>query len=266
MIKIAVYCVTYFSYKELYNYLQSLENAIANVSDISLSVFVADNTTDEYQQIDFSPFSHLNATQFPFHENLGYFGAISKMMIQTSPLEFQYVILSNVDVIVTPDFFAKLMTHLYNEDEGWIAPATISIENGYDLNPQATNRYSLLKLKTLLFLYNHPFIMRIYENTMYRTRRNIPHNAGTVYAGHGSFIILTNKYFSECGIIDYPVFLYGEEIYLGEMCHLHGLKVNYIPELVVNDIGKVSTGKMKRDFYYQCNIKAIKYLIDTYFS
>jgi GT2 family glycosyltransferase len=266
MIKIAVYCVTYFSYKELYNYLQSLENSIANVSDIRLSVFIADNTTDEYQQIDFSPFTHLTATLFPFHENLGYFGAIRKMMIQASPLEFQYVILSNVDVIVTPVFFAKLMTHPNNEDEGWIAPATISIENGYDLNPQATNRYSLLKLKTLLFLYKHPIIMSIYEKTMYRTRRNIPHNAGTVYAGHGSFIILTNKYFSECGIIDYPVFLYGEEIYLGEMCHLHGLKVNYIPELVVNDIGKVSTGKMKRDFYYQCNIKAIKYLIDTYFS
>ena len=250
MIKIAVYCVTYFSYTELYNYLQSLENSIANVSDISLSVFIADNTTDEYQQIDFSPFTHLTATLFPFHENLGYFGAIRKMMIQASPLEFQYVILSNVDVIVTSDFFAKLMTHPYNEDEGWIAPATISIENGYDLNPQATNRYSLLKLKTLLFLYKHPFIMSIYENTMYRTRRNIPHNAGTVYAGHGSFIILTNKYFSECGIIDYPVFLYGEEIYLGEMCHLHGLKVKYIPELVINDIGKVSTGKMKNHKHY----------------
>jgi GT2 family glycosyltransferase len=197
---------------------------------------------------------------------LGYFGAIQKMMSKTNILLYDYVIISNVDVIISPDFFSKLANYPLSPNDGWIAPAIISQNDGCDLNPQATHRYSLTKLKILHFFYQHPTVNWLYEHTLHLSKRHQHHQPGQVYAGHGSFIVLTHEYFVRCGIIDYPIFLYGEEIYIGEQCLRNKLTVNYFPSLQVNDIGNVSTGKMKRSFYYKCNADAIKYIIDNYYK
>ena len=53
-----------------------------------------------------------------------------------------------------------------------------------------------------------------------------------VYAGHGSFIILTKYYLSKVGIVNYPVFLFCEEIYLAEMCRINNLLVRYEPSSI----------------------------------
>ena len=265
MKRIAIYCVTYHSYKELANYLQSLEAAQPNASEYAVDVFISDNTDKDFQEIATNLFPSLTVKVFPFLENLGYFGAIGKMMQQTDVLAYDFVVLSNVDVTVDKTFFKHLGSYPQQPEDGWLAPAIISRADGCDLNPQATTAYPLSKLKILLFLYRHPLVNTLYERTAYRVKRNQQHPAGEVYAGHGSFIILTHEYFVRCGIINYPVFLYGEELYLGEQCRRHQLKVQYVPSIKVSDIGAVSTGQMRRDFYYQCNAEAIQYIMNTYY-
>jgi hypothetical protein len=89
--------------------------------------------------------------------------------------------------------------------------------------------------------------------------------AGSIYAGHGSFIILTRTFFGHGGTIDYPMFLYGEEIYLAEECRQRQLSVVYAPQISVRDIGRVSTGKFSSRQYCQYNYKAICYLISRYY-
>ena len=87
-----------------------------------------------------------------------------------------------------------------------------------------------------------------------------------VYAGHGSFMIFTKAFFLKKPKLQYPVFLFGEEIYFAELMRSYSLKVTYIPRLKVFDKEHISTSKMKSDFYYKCNREAIKYLISTFYE
>lgn len=108
MKKIAIYCVNYKSYDALHNYLRSLEHAVSHSQEsLAVNILVADNTDDGFQPI-VADSPTVSIRVFPFHENLGYFGAIHKMMEQVSPLEFDYAIISNVDVLLDEDFFLRL--------------------------------------------------------------------------------------------------------------------------------------------------------------
>ena len=100
--KIVIYCVNYHSYNSLIDYLCSIDKAMAaGENKISLSVFVADNSCP------LEPFSY-TPTRFslqivPTRKNLGYFGAISFLMERYSPLDYDYSIISNVDVLLKED-------------------------------------------------------------------------------------------------------------------------------------------------------------------
>ena len=61
------------------------------------------------------------------------------------------------------------------------------------------------------------FLHKLYTMTLYKTKRYRSNEAKYIYAGHGSFIILTKAFFQNYSNIAYPMFLYGEEIYLAEL-------------------------------------------------
>lgn len=265
MKRIAIYCVTYNSYPELYHYLDSICQAVKAINEkIEIEVFVADNTDKEIQEIIYQA-EVIHIRVFPFHQNLGYFGAIKKMMEEISPLSYNYTIISNVDIMMQPDTLRQLNNYHAVEDIGWIVPSIISQNNGEDLCPQATHRYSHNKLKFLWLSFHFPYIHRLYAKTLYQHKKKTKAPAGTVYAGHGSCIILTLEYFNRCGIIDYPVFLYEEEIYVAEECRIRGLKVIYNPSIIVYDIGKVSTGKTNWKENYRWHAEGLEFIMKKYY-
>lgn len=262
---VAIYCVNYQTYPELRSFLQSVNQASNEAfAVIRVDVFCADNTETEYQEITFSS-EHIRLKVFPFHQNKGYFGAVHDMMTQTSPNQYDFVIISNVDVTLMNDTLVQLASLDVDAQTGWIAPQIYSLQEQRDLNPQVMHRYSKLRLKTLKLMYKYPFLHRLYVRLFYKMRHSSTHQAGEVYAGHGSFIILTREYFKRCGIIDYPVFLYGEELYLAELCRRHSLKVQYTPQVKLEDKEHCSTGGMRKHLYYQCNYEAIYYILSTFY-
>lgn len=265
MKSLAIFCVNYNSYKELYSYLDSISIAAKEVDKVmKVDVFVADNTDKHNQEITYKV-TNLNLKIFPYHQNLGYFKAIRKMMEDTSPVSYDYTIISNVDIIILSDTFKLLNSYLATEDTGWIVPSIVSLSNGEDLCPQAIHRYSLNKLRLLWLTFRFPFIHYLYAKTLYQHKKKTMTPAGIVYAGHGSCIILTREYFNRCDIINYPIFLYEEEIYIAEECRLHGLKVVYEPSIIVHDIGRVSTGKTNWKENYLWHAEGLEYIIKKYY-
>ncbi len=245
MKRIALFCVSYESEKELEQYRQSLDKAIEKAKDqVSLDIFVAYNTKED---------------------NPGYFGAIKRLMDDVDITVYDYTIISNVDLVVEENFFLKLTDYKCEENTGWIAPQIWSHLEGRDRNPKILNRYSLRKLNILKAFYQFPILDTLYTRTFYRQKKYESHPAGKIYAGHGSLIILTNEYFKRCGKIDYPVFLFCEEIYLAEMCQKVGLSVEYVPYIKVTDSEHASTGRMKHSFYCRCNYEAMQYIIRTFY-
>lgn len=268
MKKIAIFCVTYNSYQELNTYKESIVNAVTYCKDCIVDLFIADNTICNYQTLKNEKIGDINIKVFSFHKNYGYFGSIQRMMKINDVFIYDFCILSNVDVKMTPQTLYKLCNNPIEENIGWIAPQTFSISEKRDLNPALTQRYSRLRIKILRLFYKYPILLRTYEKTLYKRKKILKYSSQQnkeIYAGHGSFIILTQEYFKRCGIINYPVFLYDEELYLAEECRIHNLKVIYSPNIIINDIGKVSTGKLPNDFYCKCNLEGIEYILKTYY-
>lgn len=266
MVKIRIYCVNFNSYDFLENYLKSLDKSCGEADNIAkCDIVVVDNSTQK-EAITFKP-EYFTLEKFETPKNLGYFPAIAEAMKHFSFLQYDYFILSNVDMTFEGNTIKDIANAKIASDTGWIATKINSVTLGYDLNPQAKSRYSLRKLQILRFAFKHPIIHFIYSLTLHKRkkiRRELP--KCEVYAGHGSFIILTKLYFNVCGFIDFPNFLYDEELYLAEKCHQNKLKVIYDPKISVNDIGKASTGKLKAKKYYAYNYQGLDYIIKHFYE
>lgn len=261
---IAIYCVNYNSYDSLQGYLASIDKAMeAETDHIQLKMIIADNTVPA-QPIDYTP-SHFILQVLPTGDNKGYFGAVKHAMQQVSPADYNYVIISNVDVQLSEDFFKSLSQKEISADTGWIAPQIYSRAEQRDRNPKIMRRYAKRKLQVLKVKFFHPLIDWIYNHTLYRSKKFVSHQPGEIYAGHGSFIILTHQYFQRCGIIDYPVFLFCEEIYLGEQCLHNNLTVCYCPDIKVTDMEHASTSTFRRSRYCRYNYDALTYILNTYY-
>lgn len=265
---IAIFCVVYNSYKELFAYLESIDNATFYAKDCSVDVYVADNTDNDFKDFTVDKYNYINVKVYPFHQNLGYFGAIKKMMEKEEYTKYDYIIISNVDMTLRQNTLQVLINNSYPTDTGWIASSIISKRTGLDMNPRVINRYSAKKLEIMKWLYKHPLAYQFYLYTFHKLKQSriSTFEPGFIYAGHGSFIILTKEYFFKCGIIDYPVFLYCEEIYIAEKCLRNNLKVIYDTSIRVDDIGRISTGKAPQSTYYKWNIEGLTYILDKYYK
>ena len=264
--KIAIYCVNYHSYDSLRNYLASIDRAAKSVKGkLDIVVIVADNSVPA-TPVDYNP-RHFSLRILPTCENKGYFGAVRHAMQTISPAAYDYSIVSNVDVLLSEGFFLQLSSFPSDGAEvGWIAPEIYSQTLGFDFNPQAVCAYSLKKLKLLRLMFKYPWLLRAKQRLLHVHRHFNDAPAGPIYAGHGSFMILTRLFFSRCGIIDYPIFLYGEEIYLAETCRQQNLLVVYEPKIKVGDIGRVSTGNIPSRQYCKYNYQAIDYIIRRFYK
>lgn len=261
---IAIYCVNYKSYDSLHQYLASIDKAIeATQSPIELKVIVADNTSPA-QPVRYTP-RHFTLNILITGGNKGYFGAVRQAMQQVSPADFDFAIISNVDVLLSTDFFDSLLNKQVPADTGWIAPQIYSHLEQRDRNPKILRRYAKRKLEVLKIKFRFPSLDWVYNHTLYKSKKLVSHEAGEIYAGHGSFIILTQRFFKAGGTIDYPVFLFCEEIYLGEQCQQLRLKVVYDPTIRVTDAEHASTGTFRRSSYCRYNYDALSYILQTYY-
>lgn len=260
--------VNYNAEKALMDYLSSVEKSLGEVDNISLKIIIADNSNIS---LDLSCFSDTLDIHYVFTgKNMGYLGAVSYAIKKEQIVltEYDYFIISNVDIMMDTSFFKVFSTLNIDSHVAWIANEIWSNEEKRDRNPKILERYTKNRLNIILQLYKYPILDWIYKNTLYRkkTSKVELYQGKKIYAGHGSFIILTKNFFLKCEEIAYPIFLFGEEIYLAELIKNAGMKVCYYPLLRVSDNEHVSTGRMKKKFYYKCNREAIEYLIKSFYE
>lgn len=263
--------VNYNSYEQLSKYIGSCNSAFSrlktNKDKVSIDIFVADNSNE---LIDFILPQNNNHFCYKLFKNgnLGYLGGALRILNNLKNVEeYTYVIISNVDIEFDLNFFNSLLKNDYVPSIGWIAPAIISYAENRDKNPKIIKRYNLKALKILRLIYRFPILHYLYNNTLYKRKKfRQSFEAQSIYAGHGSLMIFTGKALSSLLPLSYPVFLFGEECFFAEMLNKNGYSVYYDPSIKVYDKEHVSTGNMKRDFYYKCNHEAINYLISEFYE
>lgn len=268
MIHILIVCVNFNSYIELHAFLQSVEKSASTLCGaMQTDVIIADNSTEK-ENVACECYKSIHVKQMHF-ENLGYFGGAQAVINNIKDIEqYKYVMISNVDLEFQDDTLKKLQTFDVEEDIAWVAPSIFSIKYQKDLNPNVFVRYKSWKLKMLRLTYSR-FTYKLYERFYYSKRKKttlIPQSADIdIYAGHGSCIILTSNFFKIHKQLNYPVFLYGEELYLAELILHKGMKVKYVPAIKINTIGSVSTSKMPSKSFLKYNKEAIDYILKTFY-
>lgn len=116
-------------------------------------------------------------------------------------------------------------------------------------------------------MYKIPLLHHIYQNSLYKRKKKKKESSQKrIYAGHGSFMIFTKIFFTQYSKIEYPIFLFGEELFFAELIRRKSLYVEYFPNIKVYDDEHISTSKMNSKFYYKCNREAIKYIISNFYE
>lgn len=262
MIRILIVCVNYNTYDHLMRLLDSIDASLKKnkKDEVELFVYIADNSSQK-QQVDFSSYTDFEVKLFSL-DNLGYFGGALTIINSIENItRFDFVTISNVDLVLDEMFFASLLKEDVKEDVAWIAPRIYSEQEKRDKNPKVINRYSIHRMRVFQLMYKFPILYQLYVISLYkRKKKRKAFTKDYIYAGHGSFIILTRKFFSFYPQLNYPVFLFGEELFLAELIRLKGLKVYYNPSIKIMDVEHSSTGIMRKRNFYKYNYQAITYI------
>jgi hypothetical protein len=279
--KACILAVCHNSYDEAFLFLCSISDSVKNTS-VDLDVYFIDNSTEFSQRLA----EALEEMKVGFRvryirsENLGYLPSIAstiekyKIRLQ----DYDYSCISNVDLTLDPDFFPRLEKIEVNSEIGIYAPAILSSALHVDRNPKIVKRPSVSKLKLNRWLFKYAFshlMLRLVNVLRLQVKQyfkfdNTPLLSAPVasnkmiYAPHGSFMILTKEFVKSDDKLNYPIFLFCEEIYLAEKAIEFGLFVAYRPDLVVFDSEHVSTSLMKPSSYRKQNFEALSYILTTY--
>lgn len=264
--------------------------SLARYSAQDVSVVLVDNS----ERAGPGAFQRLIAEANPAVEymqapaNLGYFGGANfglKQFLGRSPLP-EWVIVSNVDIeFRDPNFFAALGQLQSTENLGVVAPRIWSARWQRDLNPKIMQRPARRRMHFYNVVFGNYYSQTAYEilsflknglRSQLRRQRGIapqPQDGNppaahstVIYAPHGSCMIFHQRYFSRGGSIEYPVFLFGEEIFVAETARRLGLLVAHCPQLWIYDNEHASTGIIRNRKIARYMTEATRYLVSNYFA
>ena len=275
--------VTYNSYDALDNYIASVGKALEAAADstISVKIHVADNSTFSRNEECGMWNENSQRAETTHYDNPGYLPAALKTVYSEDYASYDYIIISNVDVTLDETFFTALRDLKPDPDTVWIAPFIWSPSEHRDVNPKIQERYTKKRLRLLRLFFRFPLVWYTYSKSVYRLRKgNQGDNSASdisltshhspltsnIYAGHGSFMIFRPAIFQQEPPLNYPVFLFCEEIFMAEMARRIGKKTTHCPSVKVWDCEHASTGLMGLWRYCKYNHDALSYIIKHFYE
>ena len=190
-------------------------------------------------------------------DNLGYLGG-ARFGFENSNFRGAWVIVSNVDVeFLDHGFFSRLLSMNSELDRcGMIAPSIMSSVSKLELNPMLIERPSSKTMAFYKYVFSNAFFLNCYElgsRVKNRSKLFFKRNGAwpetkpvqELYAAQGSIMIFTPTYLRLGGDLQYPMFLFGEEIFFAERLRQMDLKIFFKPDLKCVHHEHVSTGTIK---------------------
>ena len=280
-VRVCVLAVCHDSYEESLVFLKSVSSSVQE-TEVELELYFIDNSEKVHR--DFAAtLDELDLgyeVRYERSENLGYFPSIAASVKRLGVYlpAYDYVIVSNVDLCFDNRFFSVLRELPVSKRVGAYAPSIRSSSLGVDRNPKIVRRPSARKLRLNRWLFRHSLsyaalrtvsrlrlkARELLRRTGAQRRARRQSSERSIYAPHGSCVVLTREFVRREENITYPIFLFCEEIYIGEKAREFGLDVVYKPDLVVYDEEHASTSLMKPKAYRDRNVEALSYILDKY--
>ncbi|TRX57399.1 glycosyltransferase family 2 protein [Thalassomonas sp. M1454] len=265
-LEIAIVCVNHNSYCELNLFIDSIQKALLNSDNVNLVLVIVDNSSNK-KEITVGVSYDLTVID---SVNDGYMAGLNRgyqSLADTSI--YDYIIASNVDLEMKSTFFQEIKKSAYPEDVLVIGPSIYSRKYHIDMNPQRIYRPKKNKYLINEFIFSFPQIYRL-QRFISKYKKNksnatkYPY-ATEMYACHGAVFIFTSEFFNRMGTIDYPLFLYGEEIFIAEQVRSLGGRIIYDPNLEFLDEGSVSTSKLDYKRLAKEHLKATRFILKNYY-
>lgn len=258
--RIVILAVNYQSDETAVEWLVGLNRALAD-RRAEAEVLVVDNTMRESSEEFFRQLRAADPGVRPLKSarNLGYFGGARlgwEDWRRGSRALPDWVVVSNVDVAFSPDeFFPRLLDSDYPKDVAVVAPSIVSRARRGDWNPKISTRPTAERMRFYTRLYRNHWLFNAYEQAaglkyalqgIGRRGPARPSSETTsIYAPHGACLPFTRAYFERGGTLDYPGFLFGEEIFVAETARQLGLRILYDSRLRMTSRDHVSTGRFR---------------------
>lgn len=209
-------------------------------------------------------------------KNLGYFGAANFGLmhyLKSNELP-DATIVCNTDISFDKEsFFKSLKNILSTKEFDVLGPEIYSTFLKYHQNPYITKRLSrgmMMRYKfftSSVFLYSLFTTLHLAKTKILRSNmQNRVNEPMYTYAVHGSFMVFNKTYFTKGGTLQYPSFLFGEEIFVAETALKLNMKILYHPALVVNHFQNTTTGTFKSPQTVKFMHQSYCHLLNTYFQ
>jgi GT2 family glycosyltransferase len=217
--------------------------------------------------------------------NRGYFGAATLALDQYREKGCglpDWVIVSNSDILVDDQSFLDKLLRLESSSLGMVAPRVIVPPWNLNQNPYLRTRPRRLRRFTM-HIFSHDYFLAVAWDWLSRAKRDIgfgmvrklrsavDESANEtihvpIYAPHGSFMVFSRRYFEAGGYLDCELFLYAEEVSVGENCRRLGLPVVYVPFLSVvhNEHQSLGIGVTRSMFIHQQ--RSIRHVLSKYLT
>ena len=231
-IQTAVVTVTYNSSAALGDFLES----VAASEPTPPPVTIADNLSadlDETREVA----AKFGATVLSLGQNLGYGGAINAA-VHSVPSSFDFILVSNPDVLVHPGAIGILQETLRtNPTAAAVGPLV--------LNSDGTIYPSARRVPSLKTGIGHAIFSRIWPANPWTRSYRAEDEAGTEVRAvgwlSGSCLLIRRSAFDAVGGFDHDFFMYFEDVDLGYRLGKGGWINLYVPDAVVTHSGAHST-------------------------
>lgn len=249
-------------------------NAIKSTNNNSLVVLV-DNSRDYNTglEAEIRSLQYLDVLYLDAEANLGYFnGAAFGYHYIKEQYSFQWVIVCNVDIVIETNDIDSILDEF--PDAGVIAPAIISVDSGFDKNPYRLFRTSKRVMKLKKIVFSNLLLAKVY-GMVSSIRNELIKNKYTevskceegtrIYLPYGACFIFSEKFFASGCKLDYPLFLFGEELYIAEQCREKELEIVYVPRIRFLNFEHASTSKLTSTFVIKKNMEAMDFILKNYY-
>jgi GT2 family glycosyltransferase len=196
--------------------------------------------------------------------NLGYFGAAEWLLARSGAEPAAWTVVSNMDIrLCGTDFVGGLLA--VESGVAVVAPSITSMPGGCPQNPYLITRPSVRSMRRRKLMLSSPLVAQLFglaAAAVARMRRADSPATTTrraVYAPHGSVIALHRSFFAAGGSLAHPVFLFNEEINIGEQCRRLGLTVMFEPSLRLIHEEHQATGRVRSRRILQAQADAAEY-------
>ena len=286
--KVVLIGVNYNSDPSVFRFIEGLSKL--SLDNVEFTCILVDNTERYKSDVFFNKVhaknKHIVCIKAPY--NLGYFGGarlgLSKYLEKDNYPD--WLIISNVDIEFRDHQFLQILRTCSNfENIGVIAPSIWSEVRKHDWNPKIFARLSKQKVHFYKVLYRNFYAFTLYQllsklknlinrsimvgikNLTTQKKKKKIVSWQNIYAPHGACIIFSKLYFERGGNLNYPQFLFGEEIFVAETVRHIGLRVIYYPAIKIYSYDHVSTGgrlfqsRKIASYYYESAV----FIADKYF-